>query len=406
MIKFKFISSILFILLFFFTSDIVAQIIQVVKPGNASASAKEIRSMIKRWSDVTPEEIESFYLKHWGIGKNYSNLCKHPEASVTSVDFPDVSFVLRQTPFSSPENHIIVSYLHLSDGAFETMIDIEGYDITLEVPNDVYLFCFQTVCGNVASALDIVIIEKPIFHIHDDRSIYGCQGYDLIWSGSPMLEHSGEVNYLWDNNNAAERYFAFVQFADGPSASFTANIQFEETGPSTVSSDAAMMDNVSFNEDETLIYAHEPGDPEEMLGVFSFFYNEEEEDAPQFSFNLMSGAPYNLDRVDLYRCENDRHREFEKDRVFEMKKGIGLKRLSNTFESYTRIEYSLEEEQEVSILLFDAYGQVIKVLKDHHLASTGSHQLNFDLAAFPSGVYFCVLKTQHEVLPIKLLKTR
>jgi len=110
---------------------------------------------------------------------------------------------------------------------------------------------------------------------------------------------------------------------------------------------------------------HEPGDQSLILGVFGFFSNTTSfYGPPQFSFNFTT-----------YGISN------------------------------STIEYYLPTTEKIQLSIFDAYGKQVQILKNQELVDAGIHQLTIDLSDLPNGMYLCVLKSQSNILPLKLMKT-
>lgn len=74
----------------------------------------------------------------------------------------------------------------------------------------------------------------------------------------------------------------------------------------------------------------------------------------------------------------------------------------NPFNRSTTIRYYLTRSGQVTIKIFDNYGQVVETLVNQKLAA-GEHQLQWSLNTLPAGIYFCKLQTADETLTIKLL---
>ena len=73
----------------------------------------------------------------------------------------------------------------------------------------------------------------------------------------------------------------------------------------------------------------------------------------------------------------------------------------NPFNPTTRIDYTLDQSGHTSLIVFNAAGQVIKVLEDG-FRQKGSYSINFNGNGLPTGIYFYQLKTYNGVLTKKM----
>jgi len=166
--------SVLIMLLFFLGTSLSAQEIQRITPSNALRSAKEIKDLFGDKIEVSPSEIEAFYLQQWNEEYPFNDNCEAPKAKLKDINNKDVTFKWNST--DNQNGRYIVSYLRLSNGDSETIITSET-TTTVETPNDLYLFVFQSQCASFASALDIIIIEKPLDFVEKNCN---CPRYDHI----------------------------------------------------------------------------------------------------------------------------------------------------------------------------------------------------------------------------------
>ncbi len=65
----------------------------------------------------------------------------------------------------------------------------------------------------------------------------------------------------------------------------------------------------------------------------------------------------------------------------------------NPFNPTTTIQYTLQKPQRVVLIITDLYGREVRRLLRGDLQEAGSHQVQFDAAGLPSGVYFYTLLT-------------
>jgi len=74
----------------------------------------------------------------------------------------------------------------------------------------------------------------------------------------------------------------------------------------------------------------------------------------------------------------------------------------NPFNPSTNIEFSIPNNQDVQLLIYDTLGRMVGVLVDGAL-SRGRHVYTFDASGLSTGIYFYHLKTSNEVLTRKML---
>ena len=75
-------------------------------------------------------------------------------------------------------------------------------------------------------------------------------------------------------------------------------------------------------------------------------------------------------------------------------KGFTLeKNYPNPFNPQTKINYSLPEGGQISLIVFNSLGQIVKIL-DNGFKQKGSHSLTFDGSELPSGTYFYQLSSK------------
>lgn len=73
----------------------------------------------------------------------------------------------------------------------------------------------------------------------------------------------------------------------------------------------------------------------------------------------------------------------------------------NPFNSTTNINYQLQKEGRIRILLYNILGEKLKILSDEY-KTVGTYSLTFNSNELPSGVYFYSLETGSEVIVKKL----
>jgi flagellar hook assembly protein FlgD len=77
----------------------------------------------------------------------------------------------------------------------------------------------------------------------------------------------------------------------------------------------------------------------------------------------------------------------------------------NPFLTSARLEYSLSQNSDITIEIYDMSGKVISnLLKKRQ--SAGKYTIDFDGSEIPTGVYYCMLKTGNQVMTKKIIKVR
>jgi hypothetical protein len=84
---------------------------------------------------------------------------------------------------------------------------------------------------------------------------------------------------------------------------------------------------------------------------------------------------------------------------------VSLKVYPNPFDGNARLEYTLRESSNVSLILFDATGKEVIQL-EHSMRPPGSHSCTIDGGRLGSGVYFLKLQTGQSITLKKVMVTR
>ncbi|HOJ05592.1 MAG TPA: hypothetical protein PK916_16455 [Bacteroidota bacterium] len=61
------------------------------------------------------------------------------------------------------------------------------------------------------------------------------------------------------------------------------------------------------------------------------------------------------------------------------------------------LTFTLEEQQEISLTIYDSYGRVIHTLYDQAIMKPGYHELQLFGDAFPAGGCYARLQTKHGI---------
>ncbi len=74
----------------------------------------------------------------------------------------------------------------------------------------------------------------------------------------------------------------------------------------------------------------------------------------------------------------------------------------NPFNLSTTIEYSLTQDSQVTLNIYNVSGQIINVLKDEY-KQAGNYSAIWDASGMPSGIYFCTMKSGEFIQTKKIL---
>jgi hypothetical protein len=97
----------------------------------------------------------------------------------------------------------------------------------------------------------------------------------------------------------------------------------------------------------------------------------------------------------------------EKDDLLSLQaKGIGLTSSPNPFSDFMRINYILEESEQVYVALYDIQGKPKYVLENYVFKESGEHEIFLQNINLTSGTYFCILRTPTKSKNITLVKVK
>lgn len=73
----------------------------------------------------------------------------------------------------------------------------------------------------------------------------------------------------------------------------------------------------------------------------------------------------------------------------------------NPFNAVTKIIFSLNRSENISLIIYDSAGRIVKKLIDNEFKNTGQYSLIFNAGDLPSGIYFYSLVTDEKTLAKK-----
>ncbi|MDX9758875.1 MAG: hypothetical protein RBU27_06910 [Bacteroidota bacterium] len=69
------------------------------------------------------------------------------------------------------------------------------------------------------------------------------------------------------------------------------------------------------------------------------------------------------------------------------------------------LSFTLERAQEITLRIYNTYGQVVHTLYEHAMMKPGHHELRLYGETFPSGGCYARLQTEHGVVQRPLIMT-
>jgi hypothetical protein len=82
-----------------------------------------------------------------------------------------------------------------------------------------------------------------------------------------------------------------------------------------------------------------------------------------------------------------------------------LESYPNPFNASTVLQYSIPKRQKMSVSIYDLLGREVELLRNA-VEEAGVHSAVWNAERFSSGIYVCVLRTDHETIARKLLLLR
>ena len=101
---------------------------------------------------------------------------------------------------------------------------------------------------------------------------------------------------------------------------------------------------------------------------------------------------------------------FEDSEVENLSQGI-LDSYPNPFTGNTTLKFSVEEESDISLKIYNIHGELIQPLVNDELFTKGIHEIvwegkNEEGNPVPAGIYFGVLQSQNTTSSFKLILTK
>lgn len=89
-----------------------------------------------------------------------------------------------------------------------------------------------------------------------------------------------------------------------------------------------------------------------------------------------------------------------------IKQITSIKNFPNPFTGKTTIEFELEQQAEVSLLVTDITGKIVSTMLFNQTKNTGKHQLQFDGSKLSAGIYYCTIQVGNHIETQKMLITK
>ncbi len=87
-------------------------------------------------------------------------------------------------------------------------------------------------------------------------------------------------------------------------------------------------------------------------------------------------------------------------------KNIDLKVFPNPFQQQTEIAFRLTQKEQISLMIYDGYGRLVKSYYQHEWQEAGMYQVTFEAQAFSTGVFIAVLRTGNDLVSKRVVMVR
>ena len=83
-----------------------------------------------------------------------------------------------------------------------------------------------------------------------------------------------------------------------------------------------------------------------------------------------------------------------------------IQNFPNPFNNTTLLQFVLTASMPVSVTIFDLKGEKVDVLAENRVLNKGINMIAFDASDLPSGLYFCRLEAESDILIKKMMLIR
>lgn len=376
--------------LFFLFFNAHAQPLIEVTPGNSSIVAEAIVNKMGSHVQLSATNINQFLASHFNNSLNPAI-----EPIRARIDWLDLPFVTFGWPPVSNAIDYNIHYINLSTGHTDG-ISTDKLSTILNIPNqDLHLIVFYSNTSNGRSLLNImlvdsgaiVIVDKDIFKPEDDNMEY-CSN-PLSIAVDEENTHIYSEAFDFPNPCPISRYFVEVERMDDKGNVLLAEYLVRYT--KGIEDELPVINIYAFNDPSSNppYYVGIPGKIEVILT------------SQKFTVLFPNKGNATNSKVNAYQCDCEKAPDIK---PIKKKKSINVKVYPNPTQNKTAVSYHLPEASEVTIYLVDALTQSnVSTLHSGHQIG-GSHQLDLDMQAFRTGVYYCIIQTEYKQESIKLIK--
>ena len=75
----------------------------------------------------------------------------------------------------------------------------------------------------------------------------------------------------------------------------------------------------------------------------------------------------------------------------------------NPFNGTTHINFQISKSSNISLFIYDIYGNEVKRIKENEFMTSGSYSIEFDASEIASGIYFYQIKTETNQISKKMI---
>lgn len=348
--------------LFLFNTSLKAQVTSLVGPENVNSVSHEIVNTFGSILGVSNTQINHF-LSNMLSGVSEHSSCMAPQASVFHTTAQGITFIW---PAANGGQAYKIGYLNLKNGNLGSHTynpnPYNRYQYN-NIPDDLYLFAFQTLCPGGNSKLNIIIQDKDILFV--ENAVIGCN------CATP-----GNYIPFENNTNGFESFEISVQ-DEGYSV---LKIRGEKEGATTF---------LNYTCPGDFGYTYENGIAYYGLGEMVITVSLDMElsgDYEVFIRDCNASYPWGDGSTRLVRNNDTPNHVFP-----------------NPFSNSFQLEYALNQNEMTTIKLLNARGQqVLQPIARQEDA--GPHQASFNTESLPNGLYYCVLQTGQQIQRFSLVK--